>query len=196
MLRRFRLSPAMVVAWVALMVALGGSAYAMSSLRAGSVGSKQLKKNAVTTAKIKNHAVTGSKLNLKGVTVPNAQNATNATNASNLTGAGWGVEEGGILEDGHNATVTNTSTGKWCISVTGASPATAPMTVSNDYTYDVTEISPSVGSASGVEWDDRDEAGEGCASNQYAVITYGIKGGTSSGLDTYYVSDSFTFFVP
>jgi hypothetical protein len=40
-----------VVAYLALLVALGGSAYAASSLAKNSVGSKQLKKNAVTTAK-------------------------------------------------------------------------------------------------------------------------------------------------
>ena len=52
-----RPSPAMVVAMVALIVALGGSAYA-----AKKIGSSQLKKNAVTTKKIKNGAVTGGKL--------------------------------------------------------------------------------------------------------------------------------------
>jgi hypothetical protein len=50
-------SPAMVVATVALIVALTGSAYAAST-----IGSKQLKNNAVTGKKIKNGAVTGAKL--------------------------------------------------------------------------------------------------------------------------------------
>lgn len=52
-----RPSPAMIVAIVALICALGGSAYA-----AGKIGSKNLKKNAVTTKKIKDDAVTGSKI--------------------------------------------------------------------------------------------------------------------------------------
>jgi len=47
----------MIVAVIALIVALGGSAYA-----AKKIGSKQLKKNAVTTKKIKNGAVTAAKL--------------------------------------------------------------------------------------------------------------------------------------
>jgi hypothetical protein len=52
-----RPSPAMIVAIVALIAALGGSAYA-----AKKIGSKQLKKNAVTTKKIKDEAVTSGKL--------------------------------------------------------------------------------------------------------------------------------------
>lgn len=51
--------PALVISLIALFVALGGSAYAISK---NSVGSKQLKKNAVTTEKIKNDAVTGDKV--------------------------------------------------------------------------------------------------------------------------------------
>jgi hypothetical protein len=60
MLARFRPSPAMVVACVALIVALGGSAYAALSLPKNSVGSKQIKKNAVTSAKVKDGTLTAS----------------------------------------------------------------------------------------------------------------------------------------
>jgi hypothetical protein len=59
-MKRFQVSrpsPAMVVAVIALIVALGGSAYA-----AHKIGSKNLKKNAVTTKKIKDGAVTSGKL--------------------------------------------------------------------------------------------------------------------------------------
>lgn len=45
-------SPALVVAVVALVVALGGTSYAAIILPANSVGTKQLKKHAVTPAKI------------------------------------------------------------------------------------------------------------------------------------------------
>jgi hypothetical protein len=45
-------SPAMVVACVALVVALGGTGYAAFRLPAGSVGTKQLRNGAVTKAKI------------------------------------------------------------------------------------------------------------------------------------------------
>jgi hypothetical protein len=110
-------SPALVVATIALIVALGGTSYAALSnnsvgskqlengavgtakLKNGAVGTGKLQNRAVTTAKLKNRAVTALKLNLTGVTVPNAlhanaadsatnaANATNATNAANATNA-------------------------------------------------------------------------------------------------------------
>ena len=107
-----RPSPAMVVAIVALVAALTGTAFA--ALGKNSVGSKQLKKNAVTTAKIKNSAITGAKLQNSAVgtsklsddavttaklaansvtgakiqasTLGTVPSATNATNAQNLAG--------------------------------------------------------------------------------------------------------------
>jgi hypothetical protein len=57
-----RPSPAMVVACIALVVALGGTSYAIQALPQNSVGSKQLKNNAVTSKKIKNGAVTTKKI--------------------------------------------------------------------------------------------------------------------------------------
>lgn len=50
---RFRPSPALVVASIALMVSLGGTGYAALKLPANSVGTAQLKKGAVTSAKVK-----------------------------------------------------------------------------------------------------------------------------------------------
>ena len=43
----------MVVALIALLVALAGTAYAAVNLPKGSVGARQLKKNSVTKAKIR-----------------------------------------------------------------------------------------------------------------------------------------------
>ena len=59
---------ATVVAYLALFVALGGSAYAASHLGRNSVGTKQLKKNAVTAKKIKKNAVTGAKVKDRSLT--------------------------------------------------------------------------------------------------------------------------------
>jgi hypothetical protein len=55
-------SPAMVVATAALIVALGGTSYAVVALPKNSVGAKQLRKNAVTSAKIKNGTVAAKDL--------------------------------------------------------------------------------------------------------------------------------------
>jgi hypothetical protein len=53
-LRRYRPTPAMVVACVALAVAMAGTGYAATALPRNSVGTLQLKNNAVTSAKVKN----------------------------------------------------------------------------------------------------------------------------------------------
>jgi hypothetical protein len=90
-----RPSHATVVAYVALFVALGGSAFAATQLAKNSVGAKQLKKNAVTTAKIKKEAVTAAKVKkgtLTGAqinastlgTVPVADSAKSAIVANSL----------------------------------------------------------------------------------------------------------------
>ena len=66
-LRRFRPSPAMVVASIALFVAVGGISWAAatigtSDIKKGAVTSKKLHKNAVRTKRIQNNAVTGAKI--------------------------------------------------------------------------------------------------------------------------------------
>jgi hypothetical protein len=55
---RLRPSPAMIVAIIALVLALGGTSYAAITLPAGSVGTKQLQKNAVIGSKVKNGSLT------------------------------------------------------------------------------------------------------------------------------------------
>jgi hypothetical protein len=80
-----RPSPAMVVAVIALIVALAGSAYA-----AGKIGTKQLKKNAVSTKKIKDDAVTGSKI------------ANGAVNGAKLAKGAVGV----VMRQGPTTTIT------------------------------------------------------------------------------------------
>jgi hypothetical protein len=58
MKRRLRLpSPAMIVACIALLIALGGTSYAAITLPTNSVGTKQLKKNAVISTKVKDRSL-------------------------------------------------------------------------------------------------------------------------------------------
>ena len=61
-------SPAMIVAMVALIVALGGTSYAATKLAKNSVGEKQIKKNAVTSTKIKANSVTSTKVKNRSLT--------------------------------------------------------------------------------------------------------------------------------
>ena len=59
---KYRPSPAMIVAMLALFVAMGGTGYAVSQLPKGSVGSAQLRKNAVRSKHIKAGSITKAKL--------------------------------------------------------------------------------------------------------------------------------------
>ncbi len=87
-LRRFRPSPAMVVACIALAVALSGTSYAAIKLPKNSVGTIQLKKNAVTSPKVKNNALTGADIKEAALgRVPLAAVATTATTATNAAHA-------------------------------------------------------------------------------------------------------------
>lgn len=60
--RRLLPAPSMAVAFVALLVALGGSSYAAVKIAKNGVQSKHIKNGAVTTAKLKSNAVTGAKV--------------------------------------------------------------------------------------------------------------------------------------
>jgi hypothetical protein len=90
-------SPAMIVAIVALIAALSGSAYA--AIAKNSVGTRQLKgqavttgkiaKNAVNSSKVADHSLTGQDINVGALgTVPKATSADSAGNASTLSGHG------------------------------------------------------------------------------------------------------------
>jgi hypothetical protein len=62
LIRRHLGSPAMIVACVSLVVALGGVSYASGVLPKDSVGTAQLKKKAVSRAKLKKNAVTSAQV--------------------------------------------------------------------------------------------------------------------------------------
>jgi hypothetical protein len=55
------------IAYLALIVALGGTSYAAVNLPAGSVGARQLKSGSVTTDKLANGSVTKKKLDPKSI---------------------------------------------------------------------------------------------------------------------------------
>jgi hypothetical protein len=89
LLRRYLPSPAMVVACLALLVALGGTGYAAIKLPANSVGTKQLKRGAVTGVKVKRNALTGTHINEARLgLVPLAATAGSASTATTAATAG------------------------------------------------------------------------------------------------------------
>jgi trimeric autotransporter adhesin len=117
------LSPATVISCIALFVALGGAAYAVSplgnkavktkNLANGSVNTLKLRSGAVTTLKIRNGAVTGAKI------APGAIGSTQIANGAIRSAAlGGGVVTEGKLKNGavtetklFNSAVTNSKIG-------------------------------------------------------------------------------------
>ena len=104
---RLRPSPAMVVAFIALFVAIGGSSYAVTRLPAKSVGAKQIRtgavrtvhiaQNAVTGAKIKNASITGADIKMSSLGgVPSAAAATHAGAAAGLDKITYISAAGGV----------------------------------------------------------------------------------------------------
>ena len=83
----FRLpSPALVLAGIALVVALGGTGYAALALPSNSVGTAQLKQDAVTSGKVKNGSLL--RADFKAGQLPRgAKGARGAVGAKGATGA-------------------------------------------------------------------------------------------------------------
>jgi len=94
---RSKLTYANVMASLAVLIALSGSAYAALRVPPNSVGSRQLKAASVTTGKIANGAITAAKVAEHSLTaqdinlpalgaVPQATSALNAENANTVAG--------------------------------------------------------------------------------------------------------------
>ncbi len=107
-----RPSPALIISVIALVAALGGSAYAVKK-----IGATQLKRNAVTTKKIKNGAVTTLKIANGAVTNPKIANGavTDAKIAAAAKGkavAYANVNANGTVVDSKSRGITSAMIGK------------------------------------------------------------------------------------
>src|SRR4051812_8976343 len=83
--RRLLPSPAMVVAFTALMIAIGGGSYAAVRLPSNSVKRAHLANNAVTGAKVANDSLTGDDIKestLEGVPAAALSTVSNKTSAA------------------------------------------------------------------------------------------------------------------
>ena len=126
----------MVVAYLALFVALGGTGYAAFKLPKNSVGTKQLKNGAVTGEKVKGGSLLPS--NFKGGQLPQGpQGLPGPQCPPGLPGTarayglvGGGPYGGNELSRSKNASVTNPGPGIFCISVPGISSKDTPILVS------------------------------------------------------------------
>ena len=103
---------ATVVAYLALFVAMGGSAYAVKQLPKNSVGSPQIKKNAVKTGDIARNAVKVGKLAKEAVKAGKlAKNAVPTNRLRNNAVTGDKVNEAtlGIVPAANSANTANTA---------------------------------------------------------------------------------------
>src|SRR4051812_19663682 len=140
-MKRFRLqrpSPAMAVALLSLVVAMGGTGYAAINLPKNSVGTKQIKRNAVVSSKVKKDTLTGADVNESRLgPVPTAGRADSAGNADQLGGksaeafiaAGAKGGEAAHADAGDNA--TNAGHANAADTATNAGHANAADTATN-----------------------------------------------------------------
>jgi hypothetical protein len=154
--RMGRPSPALVLAFVALFVALGGTGYAALQLPKNSVGSKQIRKGAVKTSEIANNAVTGRKVRPRSLTaadfrvgsLPRGERGpagpAGPTGPAGSARAYGYVTETGTLVSARSkggATVSHTGgTGVYCITIPGISSASSVMSVNLDAAGSATDV--------------------------------------------------------
>jgi hypothetical protein len=124
-LLRHRPSPAIVVACVALLLALGGVSWAATALPRNSVGTAQLKNNAVTSKKVRNHSLL--RVDFKNGQVPRgpagpkgATGARGPTGPAGSAGAAnikWALvrADATIVAQSGGITLTSHSTGNYIL---------------------------------------------------------------------------------
>ena len=132
---RRHLSYANITATIALFIALGGGAYAATTLPAGSVGTKQIKKNAVVSSRVKDRSLLAR--DFKAGQLPagpqglqGLQGMKGDTGPAGSAYAFAHVNEDGSLDDANSLNVTaksKTKAGRYCLAVT-ATPRNAVAT--------------------------------------------------------------------
>jgi hypothetical protein len=100
--RRLRPSPALLVAFLALFVAMSGIGYAAVKLKANAVKTRNIAANAVTTPKIADGAVTRSKIG------PGAVSPTDTTGLTRVVATGL-IADPGLLNAGKCSDVISKS---------------------------------------------------------------------------------------
>jgi hypothetical protein len=119
-MRRFRPSPAMVVAMIALFISLGGGAYALT-LPTGSVGPAQLRRSAVLNSRIFPGAVSNSKMGKGAVTFSKMAN-NQMTSAKMRNGSLLGEDLAGNTVTGAQINESTLDITRWAL-VSGGSVA-------------------------------------------------------------------------
>ena len=211
--RMGRPSPALVIAFVALFVALGGTGYAALALPKNSVDSKQIKRGAVNTSEIANNAVTGAKVRRGSLTASDFRTSSlprgerGPAGAAGPTGpAGSARAYGYVNADGTldpasskgNPTVSShvAASGVYCIAIPRISSATSVMSVNLDFFGSATTEPPAgTGDDRGIV--EVDYSTPTCAVGQFEVNTIAqtfTDGALLDGND--FTDQPFVFIVP
>jgi hypothetical protein len=183
------------VGFVALFVALSGSAYAAINLPAGSVGTQQLRNGAVTGSKVRPGSLYARDFRPgqlprgaqgpQGVAgppgAPGAQGVPGTARAYALV-TYTGSFAPGLPHPGFTG-VTNPSTGFYCLTTDGSfSPSQYPAVVSADYDWSPDQFI-------GAEYRDTTNGSPICTAGQYEVVTVDMVGQTPS-------NEGFSIIVP
>jgi hypothetical protein len=121
-----------LVGYLALFVALGGSAYAVSSLPKNSVGTRQLKNDAVTSAKVQANSLTGGDINESMLgPVGFALQAGNATKLGGNDPSAFLAANGKAVDASHADGATNADSATNAGHATNADSATTAGTATN-----------------------------------------------------------------
>lgn len=115
---RWRASPALVVSILALVVSLGGTAFASGMLPRHSVGNAQLRADAVTTGKVADHTLL--RRDFRTGQVPSGPQGPQGDRGDAGSALGWAtiLGTGTIYTSGGSLaapTVTHIATGTYCI---------------------------------------------------------------------------------
>jgi hypothetical protein len=213
-----RPSPALAVSLIALIVALGGTAYAGLKLAPASVGTRELRNGAVTAAKVRPHSLlaidfrsgqlpksggSGGAGTPGGSGAPGSAGTPGQAGGSGLPGppgapgsarAYGHVLAAGTLDAARSKGITNVthtaSTGIYCLTpAAGVSPASSPIVASADES-EATASSRAMAQANAV--------GADCAAGQFEVEVRKIELSTTTPTTTvaHHSDNGFTFMIP
>jgi hypothetical protein len=169
MLKKTRPSPAMVVAVVALIAALAGTAYAAQTINGGAI-----KKQTIGGGKLKKKTLTGFQINTRKLgVVPAAERAThtywavvnNPAGPGNATLSRVSTEGIGVAEGGGAVVVTFPADVTVCADVAGANSVATPIAATA-----IAQTNNAVGNASGIEVHTRDEKGAKTDSDFHLIV--------------------------
>jgi hypothetical protein len=129
-MNRFRPSPALVVAMIALFVSLTSAGYAITkigtrNIRNGAVTAKKLHNDAVIAPKIRNHAVTRTKIADQAVNWAKVDGTILTIGTPGVPLAGFNIASNGTVRrffnrvNGQTASVSHPTTGTYQITVPG-----------------------------------------------------------------------------